>query len=103
MIQELRGSNQVIVGLTDPEDKADRVLRSVEQVSQVKPYSVEGGVRYFRVQLINGAPPQVCPKIAKRIVEEGCTLVTLYPERRDLETVFSEINSSDAIQGGTHV
>jgi ABC-2 type transport system ATP-binding protein len=46
---------------------------------------------------LNGhAPEEVAPKIARLITEKGLDLIALYPEQRDLETVFAEITSHDA-------
>ena len=43
----------------------------------------------------------ICSDISKTIIESGASLFEIYPQKRDLETVFNQINNNDYNQEGS--
>lgn len=55
----------------------------------------QGGLRRYRL----GVPQTAAPQVAEKLVANGFALHGLQPERRDLETVFAEVNEEEVIDG----
>lgn len=96
-LEDLRSSNQIIVGIGEGAQRASKALNGVRDVSLVNERGVENGTTFFSLTVANQSA-NLCAEVAKVVMKEGCSLVSLYPERRSLETVFSEINQ---VQGGS--
>jgi ABC-2 type transport system ATP-binding protein len=88
-LDELQRGARLVVELHAEPVKARPVLESSDLVSGITEESVEGRWRYA-LTARDGAAPEV----ARLIHGAGFELYALYPERRDLETVFAEVSGS---------
>jgi ABC-2 type transport system ATP-binding protein len=68
------------------------VLAGIAVVSGVEDRGTEGSRRLFRLE----APPDAAPVVADALARAGIRLHGLQPERRDLETLFAEVNEEPA-------
>lgn len=61
-------------------------------------YAVEHSSQQLVVSLEDQAQmQQVAANISKTIIENGAQLFALYPQKRDLETVFNQINNDEFV------
>ena len=67
-------------------------LDGVAGVEAVEDRGAAGDVRHFRLQ----APAAAAPAVAAAVGRAGLRLHALQPERRDLETVFADVNEEVA-------
>jgi ABC-2 type transport system ATP-binding protein len=64
---------------------------------------VPNGHHTYRIDLGDATPETVAPKLARLLNDKGLDLIALYPEERDLETIFAEITSTDtSLEGAAH-
>ena len=62
--------------------------------------TVAGSGAGYAVEFAGAVDETRIAELAKRLVEGGIAVHSLAPEKRDLETVFREVNSADAGAGG---
>ncbi len=79
------------------------IISALDLVKAVEPLSSEGEVNTYGLRLNGHGAGQVAPRIARAINEHGFDLIALYPEQRDLETVFAEITRGAEAQEVAHV
>jgi ABC-2 type transport system ATP-binding protein len=84
-IDELQQSRALLVAV---DGDAGGTLSSVTGVTEVTELPSVSGRRHYRLQ----AAPEVAPGVASAIAEAGLALHELHSERRDLETVFTQVN-----------
>lgn len=65
------------------------------ELGVVEPLDDQGGLRRYRL----GVPLTAAPQVAEKLVASGFALHGLQSERRDLETVFAEVNEEEVIDG----
>ncbi len=78
--------------LVSVEGDAAAVLRKVQAVSDVREQAAQDGRRSYRLE----APGDAAPAVAEALARAGLRLYSLGPERRDLETLFAEVNEDAA-------
>jgi len=88
-LDDLQQGSRLIVELDAGPDRALPVLQALDSVSGVSESSIDAGWRYA-LTARDGAAPQV----ARAVGQAEFALHALYPERRDLETVFAEAGAS---------
>jgi ABC-2 type transport system ATP-binding protein len=71
---------------------ARATLERVQGVASVEALDAAAGVHRFRL----AAQPQAAPRIVRALVEAGLAVHEVQPERRDLETVFAQVNEEVA-------
>ncbi|MGE5088378.1 MAG: ABC transporter ATP-binding protein [Candidatus Levyibacteriota bacterium] len=74
--------------LVSVEGDARDALRRVVGVQAVEEQAAEGGCRQYRLD----APADAAPAVAAALTQAGLKLHALHARRRDLETVFAEVN-----------
>lgn len=74
------------------EGDAHSALQSVPGVTAVEERPSDGGHRHYHLD----APLDTAPAVASAIAKAGLALHALQPQRRDLETVFAEVNEEVA-------
>ena len=84
-IDELRRSNGILVTAGK---EAGAALAGVSGVANVTALREENGRHYYKLD----APTEVAPAVADALGRNGIALFALQPGRRDLETVFAEVN-----------
>jgi gliding motility-associated transport system ATP-binding protein len=86
-IAELRRSDGLLVTV---DGEADDALRRVPGVRAVAAHSRLNGHHLYRLD----AEPEAAPAVATAVGRQGLHLFALQPQRRDLETVFAEVNGA---------
>jgi len=90
-IDELARSRGLVVSV---EGDARETLRRIESVAAVEEREAGGGRRHYRLD----APAEAAPAVAAALARSGFKLHALHAQRRDLETVFAEVNE-EAVHG----
>lgn len=91
-LNDLRSSNRYLLSVAGTSEETESSLRALDFVNDVSLLSSNDNLNEFAVEVRQNGH-SVAPDIAKTVVEKGLALHALHPERRDLETVFREINS----------
>ncbi|HEX7383089.1 MAG TPA: ABC transporter ATP-binding protein [Burkholderiaceae bacterium] len=91
-LAELQRGARLVVGLDGDEARALEVLSGVPGVRAAHPDGRAGAVRRFVLDADEGAAPAV----SRAVLGAGFGLHALHFERRDLESVFAEVNRGDA-------
>lgn len=90
-IDELQQAQGLLVSVDRPAAELLRALPGVDRVSEI---SAEANRHQYRVD----AATDIAPALAAALIGAGCQLHQLQPRRRDLESVFAEVNE-EAIHG----
>jgi gliding motility-associated transport system ATP-binding protein len=90
-LADLNVTHRLLVTADGSPDQVQPVLGGVEGVSAVRHVEAVDGVH--RYALDTADPSAAAPQVARAVMDGGLRLFGLEPERRDLETVFGEINS----------
>lgn len=88
-IDELQQSRTLLVAV---EGDARAALAQVEGVGAVEELDAAGNPRRYRL----AADPEAAPRVAQALAGANLPLHELTPERRDLETVFAQVNEEVA-------
>jgi ABC-2 type transport system ATP-binding protein len=88
-LDELQRASGLLVSV---DKDARTTLRGVAGVAAVEERAVSNGRRNYRLDV----PPDAAPAVAEAVTRAGLKLYTLQPQRRDLETVFAEVNEEAA-------
>jgi ABC-2 type transport system ATP-binding protein len=94
-LDELQRGARLLVALDRGETAARPVLESVAGVTAVHEEGTSGATCRYAVDAAEG----VAPAVSAAIHSAGFALHALIPERRDLETVFAEVNRVDDMEG----
>lgn len=89
-LDELQQGARLHVTLDRDEAAARPVLAAVPGVAGVRLEARDQGAWRYTLE----APASAAPAVATAVVGAGFALLALSPERRDLETVFAEVNRS---------
>jgi ABC-2 type transport system ATP-binding protein len=90
-LADLQSSDRLALSVGGEKDEVQNTLKGVNGVTSVQLESDHDGVSEFSVQFKQNGHA-VIPEIAKTMIEKGFELHALHPEKRDLDTVFREIN-----------
>ena len=101
-LDALRDASRLLVGLDVAPEQANEVLSGIEGVGAVSHEQSDDGLYEYALQLSAGiqAMRAVAPGVASDVQARGWKLYSLYPEQRDLETVFGEINAGQTVKTG---
>jgi gliding motility-associated transport system ATP-binding protein len=88
-LDELQRAGGLLVSVD--KDARDTLAR-VSGVAAVEERGAANGQRSYRLD----APPDAAPAVAEALGRAGLKLYALQPQRRDLETVFAEVNEEVA-------
>lgn len=91
-IDELQRGARLCVSLDRPEPEVRPLLEGIAGVEEVNCEGSADGCYQYALQ----ASVTLAPAIAAAVHSAGFALYALYPQRRDLETVFAEVNRVDA-------
>lgn len=98
-LEDLRDSNRLLLTTNQSPEVVKSVLAGLDGVRGVKSMGRENGHAAYALEL-SGESKSVAPRVAKTVVDRGWELVNLEQERRNLETIFREINAGQ--RGGAH-
>lgn len=90
-IDELQKSGGLLVTVGSD---ASKVFAQTDAIANIAEYLEEGGRHHYRLE----ADLDAAPAVAEAIGKSGISLYALQPQRRDLETVFAEVNE-EAVNG----
>ncbi len=92
-LSELENSDRLVLKTDQKADKLEGMLKDFTEVTSVELTREDDGVSEFLLDTkpINGS---LTPKIAKALVDQGCSLYSLHPQERSLESIFREINTT---------
>ena len=72
--------------------EAGDTLNRIDGVTAVEDEGTDNGLRQYRLE----TRPETAPAVAEAVAGAGLKLYALHPRRRDLETLFAEINEEVA-------
>lgn len=95
-VDELQQTRRLLLSLDGGVDEVKNALSKLQGIQAIELLETENGRNRFALEVEqNGTGTrEVAPMVAKTIVDMGLNLYSLHHERRDLETVFLEINSA---------
>ncbi len=98
-IEDLEKGQRLILSVDSTMDEIKPALSNLSYVRSVDFMYEENCRNHYALEVDVGDKPvdECTAPIAKSVMERGCTLYGLYPEKRNLERVFSEINSGNGI------
>jgi ABC-2 type transport system ATP-binding protein len=92
-LDELQRSVSLVVELDAEPAQARAVLQALEVVGEVTEQSLGARWRY-RLE----AREEAAPSVAQAVAQAGFSLYALYPQRRDLETVFAQASAANDLE-----
>lgn len=101
-LNTLQRSRRLMLAMDCSPEHAHLILEKVQGSERIE-YLYQDGQRHFyaieyEMKNDHSAYEDFAPHLAQKILERGHRLFSIYPEKRDLETVFREINNPS--QGG---
>ncbi|MEY6433332.1 ATP-binding cassette domain-containing protein [Thioalkalicoccus limnaeus] len=100
-LAELRAGDRLLVMLDRPPDEvAARLvgLAAATGVTACTPLGEDSGPGPRRYALTTADPDAAAPRVARRIAEAGWSLYGLWSERRDLDSLFREVNAREEVE-----
>ncbi|HID97079.1 MAG TPA: ABC transporter ATP-binding protein [Thermodesulfobacteriaceae bacterium] len=94
-MEELRSGNRLIVATDMAHDMAADLFGQIPGMDAVEFVSGNGRFEYALVLHDRRNMDQTASSVADLILRQGSRLYALYPESRDLETIFGEISSPE--------
>lgn len=96
-VEELQKSSRLLISLDGETDELRSVLSGLNSVQTIEFLKTENGRNSFAIEMkqndYENNLTETAPEVAKAIIDNGFRLFALHHERRDLETVFREINT----------
>lgn len=99
-MDELRSGNRLLVSVDSAPDKAKPIFNSVNGVESVELLGNDGARYRYALALSRQSDDEAAPAVSRALLDGGCKLYMLQPERRDLETVFGDISTHQNVQAG---
>jgi len=96
---ELRKTDRLLVTTSAPPDKVEPVIREIKHVQAVSSREADGQ-HLYTVEFAGNKLHEVAPAVASALVKNDLPLYSLQPQIRDLETIFKEITTASANNGG---
>ncbi len=78
------------------------IVSALNMVKGVEALSAEGKANSYGLKLNGHAPDEAASQVARAINDNGLSLFALFPESRDLETIFAEITAGAEAQEVAH-
>jgi ABC-2 type transport system ATP-binding protein len=100
LLADLQKDNTITVGLKENAATVTTMLGKINGVRTVTSLPEHAGIPHFSIHAEKSAQ-EIAPAVAKAIVAQGWELYSMFPEQRNLESVFKEVNKVS--RGGAHV
>jgi ABC-2 type transport system ATP-binding protein len=95
-LSTMKNAHRLITVVDQPPEKTRPWLAAVAGVSAVEVIPSDDG-RYHYAMDLACSSSEVAPNVAVSLQHQGARLFALYPEQRDLETLFNKINQGDEV------
>ncbi len=100
-LEALRGGSRLRLLTDGTPERVTPLLASLNLAERIEPEAGTDGQAYT-IHLNGHAARDVAPEIARAITNGGLRLFALYPDQRDLETVFADMTADAAREDVTH-
>jgi ABC-2 type transport system ATP-binding protein len=95
-LKALTSTHRLITVIDQPPEPAQPWLAAVDGVSGVEVMSSDAG-RYRYALALDRDSVEAAPAVAASVLQRGARLFAMYPEQRDLESLFNKINQGEEI------
>lgn len=97
-IEDLEKGQRLLLVIDRLPDLAKGALAVIERVSSVEFLQTANGRSHYALEVDTQDRPvdEFAATVARSVMDLGYRFYGLYPEKRDLERVFSEVNAADA-------
>jgi ABC-2 type transport system ATP-binding protein len=95
-LRTLKNAHRLITVVDQPPEQTRPRLAAVAGVSGVEVIPSDDG-RYHYALDLECDSAEVAPPVAASLLQQGARLFALYPEQRDLETLFNKINQGEDV------
>ena len=97
-LDELQQGRRLHLTIDRAPAEARPTLLRIDGIRSVESLPGHDGKQHYALEVATGSTPvlDAAPAIVRRILDEDYDVYSIYPEIRDLETVFREINSVNA-------
>ena len=93
-LDELGGSQRLLLSVDAGPEDLRGVVGDLSAIDGIEELASEGAARNYALNTHDEASA-LAPQLAQRLHEAGLSLYALTPVKRDLETVFAEVNSDN--------
>jgi ABC-2 type transport system ATP-binding protein len=98
-LKALKNAHRLITVVDQPPERTRSRLAAVAGVSGVEVIPSDDGRYHYALDLACDSA-EVAPPVATSLLQMGARLFALYPEQRDLETLFNKINQGEDVVHG---
>ncbi|MGR9107251.1 MAG: ABC transporter ATP-binding protein [Gammaproteobacteria bacterium] len=101
-IEDLEKGQRLMLIIDRSPEEANRALAKIERVTRVEHLQTADGRSQYALEVNAEDRPvdEFAAKVAQAVMDLGYRFYGLYPEKRDLERVFSEVNAAEAVREG---
>jgi ABC-2 type transport system ATP-binding protein len=99
---DLSGGGRLRLVTDGKPDVVKPIVSALHAVTSVEAISTAGKANTYGLKLNGHAPDEAASQVARAINDNGLSLFALFPESRDLETIFAEITAGAEAQGVAH-
>ena len=104
-LADLQKGRRLLLTVDQNPDSANSKISRIGGVRSISPLSNDGARYQYGLEMEDSGTPldEAAAPVAKALIDLDFKIFALYPEKRDLDTVFREINSSDGVLKGGQV
>ena len=95
-LDDLQKAQRLLLTLDSPPEQVRGALTALPNVVDVDYLNGRDNRHHYALRARDGSSEDIAPAVAGAVQASGAKLFALYPERRDLERVFGEINASES-------
>ncbi len=104
-LADLQKGRRLLLTSDQNPDSANRKISRIDGIRSISPLTNDGARYQYGLEMEDSDTPldEAAAPVAKALIDMDFRIYALYPEKRDLDTVFREINSSDGDLNGGQV
>ncbi len=99
-LSAMKAGERLLVSLDKSLKEAGPALVALEGVAGVEVLGESGGEHRYALSLSAGGVREAAPRVARGLVKNGFAVYSLAPERRDLESIFRNVNAAEEARHG---
>ncbi len=92
-LSDIQASDNIVLEVEETQEDVQKLVQDVDGIDAVEDLSNGSGLKRFLLHEAKDFSGKTTPVVAKKIVDAGLKLHAIHHEKRDLETVFRELNS----------